>query len=432
MPFQCLSRAVIGLAQDFVGSNNINLLVPSGQFGTRLAGGKDAASPRYIFTSLSPISRYLFPEDDDVLLHYLEDDGQKIEPEYFCPILPMLLVNGSQGIGTGWSTQIPPYDPEDILNYIVAKLDGVENLPPIRPYARGFEGKIESLENGRGFATYGSVSQATSTSVIIDELPLRCWTDQYKEKLLKMRNRAEISGFVENHTTTKVSFEVKMKAVKLQRMMSNSGGLRTAFKLKSLLATTNMNAFDADGVIRKFESAEQIAENYFKIRMALYHDRKSVLESELKHTSALMKNKAEFIKLVVEGEIGLVNGKQSKTEIVEKMKKLGLSSASDLAKIRNDNALFRRQTEEGTNDEAVDTETMDEVQEAGSPMTEFDYLLNMPLSSLTSEKILQLQEDAARKEQDLEAMKESTPEDLWRSDLEKLAPYIHKLKQASA
>ena len=423
--------SVIGLAQDFVGSNNINLLVPSGQFGTRLAGGKDAASPRYIFTSLSPISRYLFPEGDDVLLRYLEDDGQTIEPEYFCPILPMLLINGSQGIGTGWSTQIPPYDPEDILNYIIAKLDGVESLPPIRPYARGFEGKIEPLEDGRGFATYGRASQATRTSAIIDELPLRCWTDQYKQKLLKMRDRAEIAGFVEHHTTTKVSFEVKMKAVKLQRMMKSSGGLETAFKLKSVLATTNMNAFDADGVIQKFESAEQIAENYFKVRMALYHDRKSVLESELKHTSAIMKNKAKFITLVVDGEIGLVNGKQSKTEIVEKMKDLGLSSSSDLAKIRNDNAFFRRQAEEGPNDEAADKDTIDEVHETNSSKTEFDYLLNMPLSSLTSEKIVQLQEDAAKKEQDLEAMKESTPADLWRADLEKLAPYIHKLKQSS-
>lgn len=85
------------MAQDFVGSNNINLLVPSGQFGTRLTGGADAASPRYIFTHLAPITRILFPEEDDVLLNYLEDDGQSIEPEFFCPVIPLLVVNGSQG-----------------------------------------------------------------------------------------------------------------------------------------------------------------------------------------------------------------------------------------------------------------------------------------------------------------------------------------------
>jgi DNA topoisomerase-2 len=86
------------MAQNFVGSNNVNLLVPSGQFGTRLSGGDDAASPRYIFTSLSPITRCLFPDVDDNLLVYREDDGQQIEPEFFCPVIPMLLVNGTQGM----------------------------------------------------------------------------------------------------------------------------------------------------------------------------------------------------------------------------------------------------------------------------------------------------------------------------------------------
>lgn len=80
------------MAQDFVGSNNVNLLTPSGQFGTRLEGGSDAASPRYIFTFLSPIARLLFPEEDDILLNFQEDEGQVIEPEYFCPIIPLLLV----------------------------------------------------------------------------------------------------------------------------------------------------------------------------------------------------------------------------------------------------------------------------------------------------------------------------------------------------
>ncbi|CAB9530088.1 DNA topoisomerase 2 top-2 [Seminavis robusta] len=258
-----LQSTITGLAQDFVGSNNINLLQPSGQFGTRLTGGKDAASPRYIFTCLSEIARYLFPEEDDVLLRYLEDDGQMIEPQFYCPILPMLLVNGSQGIGTGWSTQIPSFDPADVLEYIRARLDGLDDLPAIRPYAKGFEGRIEPLSDGRGFATYGRAKKASASSILIDELPLKCWTSQYKRRLIKMRNRGEIGSFVENHTTTKVSFKVKMKPTKLERLMKNSGGLETAFKLKANLATTNMNAFDATGAIRKFESAEEIAECYF-------------------------------------------------------------------------------------------------------------------------------------------------------------------------
>ena len=122
---QSLNSTIIGMAQDFVGSNNINYLVPNGQFGTRLLGGKDAASPRYIYTLLSKITRMIFKEEDDFLCRYLVDEGQSIEPEYYLPILPMVLVNGSEGIGTGYSTTIPNYNPIDIVNYIKAKLNSI-------------------------------------------------------------------------------------------------------------------------------------------------------------------------------------------------------------------------------------------------------------------------------------------------------------------
>ena len=118
-----LNGTIISMAQDFVGSNNVNLLVPSGQFGSRLLGGKDAASPRYIYTYLSPITRLIFKEEDDALCRYLVDEGQRIEPDYYLPIIPMVLVNGSEGIGTGYSTTIPNYNPVDIVNYIKSKLN---------------------------------------------------------------------------------------------------------------------------------------------------------------------------------------------------------------------------------------------------------------------------------------------------------------------
>lgn len=143
------------MAQDFVGSNNINLLEPRGQFGTRMAGGKDAASPRYIFTRLSPVARLLFPDVDDSLLEHLEDDGALIEPKFYCPIIPLLLVNGAQGIGTGWSTYIPQYHTIDILEHVRAKLDQKETLPIIRPWARGFTGIIEEKEDGKGYRSTG-------------------------------------------------------------------------------------------------------------------------------------------------------------------------------------------------------------------------------------------------------------------------------------
>jgi DNA topoisomerase-2 len=133
-----LCMTIVNMAQNFIGSNNLNLLQPLGQFGTRLQGGKDAASPRYIFTNLSSLARTIFHPDDDPILKYLNDDGQSIEPEWYIPILPMILVNGGEGIGTGWSTAIPNYNPKDIVDNIYRLMRG-EEMQLIHPWYRSFE-----------------------------------------------------------------------------------------------------------------------------------------------------------------------------------------------------------------------------------------------------------------------------------------------------
>jgi DNA topoisomerase-2 len=408
---------VIGLAQDFVGSNNINMLVPSGQFGTRLAGGTDAASPRYIFTYLAPIARALFPEVDDALLTHREDDGQMIEPEFYCPVIPLLLVNGSQGIGTGWSTFIPPYNPLDVLDYIRAKLDGAEEMPTIRPFARGFKGDIEALSDGTGYVTRGMAKMVTNKSVTIGELPLRCWTSTYKDQLLKMRDRGDISSFVENHTTSKVSFTVQLQAAKLTRMINS--GLEKAFKLETNLRTTNMNAFDENYIMRKFDSAESIADAFFPHRLALYHDRKSVLESEMNYDAAVLRNKAQFIQAVAAGQVDLMSGKKTKEQTTASLQDLGLTRSTDLKVIRDNNVLAKRRRVEEEGDIAGITEL-----NVVPLSSEYDYLLNMPLSSLTAEKIADLQKEASKKEQEFEQLQNTSPEDLWRTDLDKLATLL--------
>ena len=153
---------IINLAQNFVGSNNINLLQPQGQFGTRLHGGKDAASPRlvhvyvegkqhclvgeisifpsslisspcrYIFTMLSTLARVIFHPSDNPQLGHLVEDNLKIEPEWYCPILPMVLVNGSDGIGTGYSTTIPNYNPREIVANLKRMMEGLEPTDMVR------------------------------------------------------------------------------------------------------------------------------------------------------------------------------------------------------------------------------------------------------------------------------------------------------------
>lgn len=423
------------MAQDFVGSNNLNLMVPSGQFGTRLAGGKDAASPRYIFTHLAPVARYLFPEEDDVLLDYLEDDGQMIEPTFYCPIIPLLLVNGTQGIGTGWSTFIPPHHPKSVVDYIRAKLDNLTELPLIEPHANGFKGDIVTREDGSGYVSYGKVEELDKKTILITELPIGVWTDNYKSHLLKMvslesvfdldtkstfadfsvqQSKGLITGLQEDHTTTKVSFKISLKPSQLERMRQT--GLEKALKLTTNLPLTNMHAFDEFGSMRRFSSPEDIANCYFPTRLSLYEDRKSVLKSKLNHTSALLKNKARFIELVAGGQLELLGGKVTKEESYAKLKELEFQTFADLEEIRTDNSLRNKR---GGKDVPLDEEI--EISGSGS---DFDYLFKMPLSSLTTEKIADLNRDVAKAEENLKEIQQADTRELWMTDLDRLASHL--------
>ena len=261
-----LTQTIIGMAQNFVGSNNINLLSPCGQFGTRLMGGKDAASPRYVFTKLETITRCIFHPHDDPLLHYLDDDGQSIEPEYYAPIIPMALVNGSEGIGTGWSTSVPTYNPRDIIRNLRRMIEG-ELAEPMTPWFRGFTGEItEKVGKDSGnYVVSGRVELVDDQTIVISELPVGKWTTDYKQMLESMIvgstvNKEEgpapqpiIRGFKENHTDTTVLFTITLPSEKLQEITSEKGGLQKRFKLDGSVATSNMHMFDLSRHIKKFE-----------------------------------------------------------------------------------------------------------------------------------------------------------------------------------
>ncbi|KAJ1954422.1 DNA topoisomerase 2, partial [Linderina pennispora] len=168
---QSLVATIVNMAQDYVGSNNINLLVPEGSFGTRLLGGKDAASARYISTFLSAITRSIFHKNDDALLENLTDDGKVVEPRWYVPVIPMVLVNGADGIGTGWSTSIPNYNPTDIIDNIRRLMRGEEPETMV-PWYRGFRGMIERVSSDR-FRTLGTIEKISDDQLHISELPIR-------------------------------------------------------------------------------------------------------------------------------------------------------------------------------------------------------------------------------------------------------------------
>jgi DNA topoisomerase-2 len=267
-----LTQTIISMAQNYVGSNNINLLSPCGQFGTRLMGGKDAASPRYVFTKLEAITRLIFHPDDDAILEYQEDDGTPIEPTHYAPIMPMALVNGSDGIGTGWSSTIPTYNPREIVANLRRMLQGEEPLD-MKPWYRGYTGEI-TAKTGRdasNFTVLGRIEQVDESTLVISELPVGKWTADYKgflESVLIGSTTAAaaatgadgapacapfIKDFKENHTDTTVLFTVTVAPEKIAEICAEKGGLMKKFKLEGSVATSNMHLFDLNSQIRKFE-----------------------------------------------------------------------------------------------------------------------------------------------------------------------------------
>ena len=177
-----LNGAIVNMAQNYVGSNNINLFNPNGQFGTRLApSGKDSASERYIFTQLNSLTRLIFPEIDDKILTYLDDDGQIVEPIYYAPIIPMILVNGSKGIGTGFSTDIMCHNPLEIIAYIKDKLNATNLELTVNPYYEGFKGEIIKITETKYLIK--GVYSVSGNKVHVTELPVGFATDDYKQYL---------------------------------------------------------------------------------------------------------------------------------------------------------------------------------------------------------------------------------------------------------
>jgi DNA topoisomerase-2 len=271
-----LQSTIVGLAQTFVGSNNINCLEPSGNFGSRLQGGDDCASARYIYTRLSPFARRVFHAADEPLLTYNTDDERKIEPEVYVPVVPMILINGADGIGTGWSSSIPNYNPEDIVDNLNRMMDGGP-MKPMDPWFRGFTGKVEKVEGKDDrYKFSGIVKQTGDTEVEITELPIRMWTQDFKDRLEEIIKAEKIPSFIKDYkdynTHQKVNFIIQMEEKNMKKALEE--GLEEKFKLTKSIATSNLVAFDSEGRITKYASVEDIMKEFYAIRIKFYEKRK--------------------------------------------------------------------------------------------------------------------------------------------------------------
>ena len=378
-----LNGAIIGMAQDFVGANNMNLLQPKGQFGTRLQGGDDSASERYIFTQLHPMARATFPEADDAVLKYLDDDGTPVEPIYYAPIIPMLLVNGSKGIGTGFSTDIMCHNPVQIIDYIAAKLDDSQSvaavMPRIMPYYHGFQGTIDAIAEDK-YLIKGKYDMISDKQVRITELPVGTWTDDYKQfieglidagsqkstakdkpKTAQRKHASTVRDYVDMSTDVTVDITVTFSsgmAKKLHEEQIEHGcnALEKLLKLFTTRSTNNMHVFDESEKLKKFNSAEEIADYYIGVRHGVYVARKAAQLEALREKAKIQSNKARFISEVLEDTLDL--RRKKKAEV---------------------NAIL--------SDSGYDMVDHDE---------DYKYLVRMPMDSVTEEnveKILQEKED---------------------------------------
>ncbi len=388
-----LNQAIVGMAQNFVGSNNINTLVPSGQFGTRIQGGKDSASERYIFTYLNPITRLIYKKEDDKVLKYLNDDGHPVEPLFYVPIIPMVLVNGSTGIGTGFSTEIMCYNPLQIIEFLKNKLENKLNNREFIPYYEGFKGTITPIGLTK-FLFRGCYTKVATDKIRVTELPIGYWTQDFKEYLEDLQEPVDKEGkklpalikdYDDMSKDTTVDFTITFTKGKLEELEANMydnniNGVEKLLKLTTTNTTTNMNLFDANERLKKYDNVADIIDDYFDTRLEYYEDRKDNMINELEQELVELSNKARYIKENLAGTIDL-----------RKMKKQAIISMLE--------------------EKGYDIINEDD---------EFKYLVKMPMDSVSEENVAKLLKEHGNKEDELERVKATSIQQMWLQELTEL------------
>jgi DNA topoisomerase-2 len=385
-----LNGAIVKMAQNYVGSNNINLLEPNGQFGTRLQGGDDAASERYIFTLLNPLTRSIFPEADDAVLTYKDDDGTLVEPEYYVPIIPFCLMNGISGIGTGFSCDIPSYNPKDVVSYLRSKLTSQPPAVDFVPFYEGFQGTVHKIGDQK-FLIKGKYEKVGEDKIRITELPIGTWTMPYitfLEGLLDgtvdkagKKSAPVIKDMVSMSTEIIVDITVTFPKGKLAELVAISSsdsinGLEKLLKLTTTVSTTNMHMFNAESKLHKYNSIEEIIEDFYMTRLQLYQVRKDALIKDMNKLLVKLSNRARYILDVLAGTIDLrKKTNQQVQELLEGMK---------YDKVEGD----------------------------------FKYLIKMPMDSVTEEHVAHILKEKADTEVELDILMRTTTGQMWLKELD--------------
>lgn len=363
-----LSNAIINLAQKF--KNNAPLLEEDGQFGSLRS--PQAGAPRYIGTKLSANFRLIYKDFE--LLEYKEEEGEIIEPKYFLPIIPTVLINGGSGIAVGFASNILNRDIKEIIDVCVKYLNG-KKITTVKPSLIGFTGTYtQDTENNKKWYIRGKFERINSSTVKITELPPSMTYEKYEEILDKLVENKDIVSY-EDNCKDNIDYTIKFTRVGLEILSDDK-----LFNLLKLVEseTENFNTLDEYGKLKIFESVDDIIQYFVDFRLKYYQVRKDHQLDKMQHELKVLGNRGKFIKAILDGKI-VVNNK-SKDEIVSQIESIAI--------------------------EMID----------GS----YDYLLRMPIYSLTKEMFEKLKEDFSNKKDEIEKLKLVDPKDMYLEDLSEL------------
>lgn len=357
-----MEDAVVKLAQNFAGTNNMNLLSPEGQFGSRLTD--EPASSRYIFTKLHSNFRKLFLKEDDCILDYLDSDGEQIEPEFYIPILPVVLINGSYGVGTGFASNILTYNPKDLRDYILAVLQEKNTKSPI-PWFNGFRGEVK--KDGTKVEICGKLEIVNSNTIKITELPIGVFLDSYKTLLNKLEEDGFIKSYKDLSNEDGFLFELKVPRTTSELPLAT---LMTKFKLVKKV-TENYTLWNERGFIQNWKSVDEVILHFVLVRLEKYEQRRITLIALWRKELAWLEEKIRFIEFYI-----------ANSTRVSKMKKVELKAELESLKFEN-----------------------------------IDKLLDIKVYNLTADAIEDLRDDIVKVKDRIASMENTDPATMYMSDL---------------
>lgn len=421
---QSLADTIMGLAQDYVGSNNLNLLFPKGQFGTRCKKGKDHAQSRYLHTKVCDYTDKLFEINDREIVNYLEDDGEPCEPEYYITTLPMSLINGAEGIGTGYSTNIPCYKPEDVIANLKRLMNG-EPMIEMNPWYRGFNGEIIKLMDNK-YISVGLYDRIGLNKIRIKELPIgskQCKSfEAYKEFLFdltedgakpkgkKNKTAVETASTKSNNSSIAEGIITDIDIIKetdtdfvaditfidgyLQKELANNENYSFEKKLKiaAVFSTTNMHLYNSEGIIQKYDTPLDIISDFYEVRLGYYGKRKQYILKQLNHKLDLASARYRFISEIMDDIINIYRKK--KAQIVSILDGTAESGAASPA--------YPKHTTKAEDD---------------PESSSYEYLLSMRVDSFSQEKLERLKNETQRLKDQITELEAKTNKILWSEDL---------------